>query len=577
MACVTVGRTLTAWKKDDLFLFRFIFILVSLYPCHGNFSQANNKQPNFRNASSFSTMPNLPYDYIVVGGGTAGCPLAATLSEKFRVLVLERGGSPYGNANISRLENYDINLAHSTPTSPVQRFLSTDGVFNHRARVLGGNTCINGGFYSRAQPSFVRNAGWDEVLVNESYKWVEDKIVFLNPAAPWQSAVKDGFLEVGVTPFNGYTYQHINGTKFGGSIFDNNGFRHTAADLLAAGNPRNLDVLIYANAEKIIFDTKGTNSKAIGVIFIDENDNRHEAFIKADERSEVILTSGAIGTPQLLLLSGVGPEEDLRKMNITVILNNEHVGKEMADVPSNNIQIPTPEPQKKTLAQVVGITTEGFYVETISGISQNNDSIVTVKNGNMSELKEVFRGGSIHKKIIGPLSKGNLSLINTNVTSNPAVTFNYYAEPEDLRRCVTGVSLLLKIAKTRPVIELMGNLSYTDEMLLNMSVNLFPNLIPKSGNETKSLPEFCKRTVTTLWHYHGGCIVGKVVDKDYKIIGVGNLRVGDSSLFVESPGTNPQATVMMLGRMMGVKMITERGRLARDHMLYGHEGSASSK
>ncbi|KAH7657506.1 Protein Hothead-like protein [Dioscorea alata] len=547
-----------AWKKDDLFLFLFIFIIVSLYPCHGNFSQANNKQPNFRNASSFSTMPNSPYDYIVVGGGTAGCPLAATLSKNFRVLLLERGGSPYGNNNISRLENFHQTLAYSTPTSPVQRFLSTDGVFNHRARVLGGNTCINAGFYSRAEPSFVRNAGWDEVLVNESYQWVEDKIVFLKPAAPWQSAVKDGLLEVGVTPFNGYTYQHINGTKFGGSIFDNNGFRHTAADLLAAGNPPNLQVFIHAPVQKIVFDTRGTKPKAIGVIFNDENGNQHEAFIKTDEKSEVILTAGAIGTPQLLLLSGVGPKEDLQKLNITVILNNEHVGKDMADNPSNNILIITPEPQNQTLLQVVGITTKGFYVETSSGFGINNDSIVTVKNGNMSELKEIFRGGTILEKIIGPLSKGNLSLVNTNVTSNPTVTFNYFAEPEDLRRCVAGVSLLLEIAKTRPVKELMGNLSYTDEMLLNMSLNANINLIPKSGNETKSLPEFCKKSVTTLWHYHGGCIVGKVVDRDYKVIGVGNLRVGDSSWFDVSPGTNPQATVMMFGRMMGVKMIRER-------------------
>ncbi|KAH7657507.1 Protein Hothead-like protein [Dioscorea alata] len=476
-------------------------------------------------------MPKLPYDYIVVGGGTAGCPLAATLSKKFRVLLLERGGSPYGNNNISRLENFSFNLADSTPTSPAQRFLSTDGVFNHRARVLGGSTCINVGFYSRAQPSFVRNAGWDEALVNESYKWVEDKIC------------SEGWT-LGVVPYNGYTYEHINGTKFGGSIFDNNGFRHTAADLLAAGNPPNLHVFIHAYVQKIVFDTKGTKPKVIGVIFIDENSNRHEAFIKADERSEVILTSSAIGTPQLLLLSGVGPEEDLRKMNIPVILNNEHVGKDMADNPSTNIPIPTPEPQKQTLAQVVGITTEGFYIETISGFGQNNDSIVTVKNGNMSELKEVFRGGSIYEKIIGPLSKGNLSLVNTNVTSNPAVTFNYFAEPEDLRRCVAAVSLVLEIAKTRPVKDLNANI----------------NLIPKSGNETKSLPEFCKRSVTTMWHYHGGCIVGKVVDRDYKVIGIGNLRVGDSSLFVESPGTNPQATVLMLGRMMGVTMIRERLR-----------------
>jgi fatty acid omega-hydroxy dehydrogenase len=95
-------------------------------------------------------MRHTTYDYIVVGGGTAGCPLAATLSLKYKVLVLERGGSPYGNRNISYMENFHIGLSNTAPDSSSQAFVSTDGVINARARVLGGGTCINAGFYSRA-------------------------------------------------------------------------------------------------------------------------------------------------------------------------------------------------------------------------------------------------------------------------------------------------------------------------------------------------------------------------------------------------------------------------------------------
>lgn len=62
----------------------------------------------------------------------------------------------------------------------------------------------------------------------------------------------------------------------------------------------------------------------------------------------------------------------------------------------------------------------------------------------------------------------------------------------------------------------------------------------------------------TIWHYHGGCQVGKVVDHDYKVLGVDALRVIDGSTFYYSPGTNPQATVMMLGRYMGVRILSER-------------------
>lgn len=110
-----------------------------------------------RKASSFTPSPSISkkrnsegYDYIIVGGGTAGCPLAATLSEKFRVLVLERGGVPFNNPNVSFMENFHITLADTSATSASQYFVSTDGVLNARARVLGGASSINAGFYTRA-------------------------------------------------------------------------------------------------------------------------------------------------------------------------------------------------------------------------------------------------------------------------------------------------------------------------------------------------------------------------------------------------------------------------------------------
>jgi fatty acid omega-hydroxy dehydrogenase len=86
------------------------------------------------------------------------------------------------------------------------------------------------------------------------------------------------------------------------------------------------------------------------------------------------------------------------------------------------------------------------------------------------------------------------------------------------------------------------------ERVLNMSVQANVNLIPKHTNDTESLEQFCKDTVITIWHYHGGCHVGKVVDQHHKVLGVTSLRVVDGSTFSRSPGTNPQGTVMMMGR-----------------------------
>jgi choline dehydrogenase len=99
--------------------------------------------------------------------------------------------------------------------------------------------------------------GWDGRLVNESYQWVERVVAFEPPMRQWQSAVRDGLVEVGILPYNGFTYDHMYGTKIGGSIFDEDGHRHTAADLLEYANPSGLRVLLHAPVHKILFRVKG--------------------------------------------------------------------------------------------------------------------------------------------------------------------------------------------------------------------------------------------------------------------------------------------------------------------------------
>ncbi|KAI3979455.1 hypothetical protein MKX01_001647 [Papaver californicum] len=561
------------------------------------------KYPFIKKASSFSTPSpsssssqssssngiDKAYDYIIIGGGTAGCPLAATLSRNFSVLLLERGGVPFKNYNVSYMQNFHLALADTSPTSASQAFISTDGVFNARARVLGGGTCINAGFYTRASSSEVKQAGWDSELVNESYPWVEKQIVRWPKLAPWQQAVRDGLLDIGMTPYNGYSYDHVQGTKVGGTIFDDKGRRSTAAELLASGNPQNLQVLIYATVQKIMFDKTGKRPKAVGVLFKDEKGKEHKAFLKKRKSSEVLLSSGAMGSPQMLLLSGIGSKRDLQKLNIQLIHHNVHVGKGMSDNPMNGIFVPTKKPVVQSLIQTVGITKKGFYIEASSGYGEKPDSIhrrhhglMSAEIGQLSTVPpkersseaiqsfiskkrdlphEYFQGGFMLSKLSRPLSKGQLSLVNTNVDDNPSVTFNYFSHPRDTKACVNAVRTMQKIVKSKNFVKLTKDDKLTLAMLRNMTVDANINLIPKHGNSSTSLAQFCKDTLITIWHYHGGCQVGKVVDSDYKVMGVDGLRVIDGSTFLVSPGTNPQATVMMLGRYMGVKIL--RGRLGR--------------
>ncbi|XP_076909644.1 protein HOTHEAD-like [Bidens hawaiensis] len=585
-------------KKISLFFFLFSSCLATLItPSHGDHKPWQTRYSFIRRASSFSSLSSSSsnggqkgYDYIVVGGGTAGCPLAATLSQKYNVLLLERGGVPFTNRNVSSLSNFHLTLADLSNTSASQYFVSNDGVYNARARVLGGGTSINAGFYTRASASFIERVGWDAKLVNESYPWVEKQIVYEPMFEPWQRTVHDGLLEAGISPDNGFTYDHLYGTKVGETIFDKNGHRHTAAEILASSNPRNIDVLIYAKAQKIIFDMAGKKPRAIGVVFNDENGVRHEAFISKRLGSEVILACGAIGSPQLLLLSGIGPKADLEKLNISAVHDNKFVGKDMSDNPMNAIYVPFNKPVKQSLIETVGITKKGVYIEASSGYGQSKDSIschhgiASAEIGQLSRIPpkqrtheaiesykrnkkdipyEAFHGGFILSKIAYPKSKGELKLITTNADDNPSVTFNYFSHVEDLKACVNEIRIMEKLVRSKPFLNFTQCDQRTVDNLLNMSVTANVNLIPRHTNDTKSLEQFCRDTVITIWHYHGGCHVGKVVNTDYEVMGVHRLRVIDGSTFDQSPGTNPQETVMMIGRYMGVKILRERLRKAK--------------
>ncbi|QCD90428.1 (R)-mandelonitrile lyase-like [Vigna unguiculata] len=477
------------------------------------------------------------YDYIIVGGGTCGCPLAATLSEKFSVLLVERGGSPYGNPLVIERRNYGIPLLETDKyMSVAQSFMSQDGVGNVRGRVLGGSSAINGGFYSRASEEFVCRAGWDKKLVKEAYEWVESKVVF--PPfylSPWQSVAEFSILEAGVLPYNGFSLEHIKGTKISGSVFDEFGKRHTSADLLNAGNPKNLTVLINATVKRILFhhNSYRNETRAKGISFMQSNgtlDETHEAYIKevqnSSSRGDVILAAGALGSPQLLLLSGIGPKEQLIKFNISLVRDIEGVGKGMQDNPCIAVLVDSkPQNRLPDPPQIAGITDDyKIIVEaSILPLSSNSTRV------------------NVAAKIAMPTSKGVLHLNNTDPRLNPSVRFNYLASENDMEECVKMTKLLDRIARSKSIAFFLGE--SRQEKLTSADVDI---------------RNFCKKNVRTIYHYHGGCTVGSVVDEHYRVYGIKGLRVLDGSTFSESPGTNPMATLLMLGRYQGLKILSER-------------------
>ncbi|EPS68877.1 hypothetical protein M569_05889 [Genlisea aurea] len=514
------------------------------------------------------------YDYIVVGGGTAGCALAATLSAAARVVVLERGGLPYGNPNVTHIVNFQAGLADASPSSAAQQFVSTDGVFNHRGRVLGGSSAINAGFYTRASAEYVAKAGWVPRLVNESYDWVERKVAFRPSVRQWQAAVRDGLLAAGVLPYNGFTYEHSHGTKIGGSTFDQNGRRHTAADLLEYASPSNIAVYLHATVQQILFTPcpGGERPRATGVIFTDSMSGRHVAYLNNGPGNEVILSAGSVGSPQLLMLSGIGPAQQLKAHNINIVMDQPLVGQGMSDNPMNAIVIPSARPIEVSLIEVVGITEFGSYIEAASGLFQLDSArkmaqdFARLANQTLPETIQGFdpnpnpnaeQAAVILEKVMGPFSRGYMELQSLDPNDNPRITFNYFKDQRDLQRCVGGMRIIKSVVESGPVSSFEFPFTSFDT-LMSLTAGLPSNLRRKHVTVPYSIEQFCVDTVMTIWHYHGGCQVDRVVDRDYRVIGVDSLRVIDGSTFNNSPGTNPQATVMMLGRYMGLKLLQQR-------------------
>ncbi|KAK3150285.1 hypothetical protein QOZ80_3AG0231250 [Eleusine coracana subsp. coracana] len=265
----------------------------------------------------------------------------------------------------------------------------------------------------------------------------------------------------------------------------------------------------------------------------------------------------------------------------------------------NSVFVPSPVPVALSLVQVVGVTRFGSFIKGVSGsqfgIPIHDHSfggggrhrhhasfgMFSPMTGQLGTLppkqrtpeamrraaevmrrldRRAFRGGFILEKTLGPMSTGHVELRSTDPAANPAVTFNYFRDPRDVERCARGIQAIQRVVASRSFARFTYNRTSTATIFRRAAgTPFFPvNLMPRHPGDTRSLQQYCRDTVMTIWHYHGGCHVGGVVDKDYRVIGVRGLRVINSSTFNYSPGTNPQATVMMLGRYMGLRILKER-------------------
>lgn len=522
------------------------------------------------------------FDYIIVGAGSAGCVLAdrLTASGRHRVLLLEAGGSDmrffvqmplgYGKTFYDKAVNW-MYQAEPDPGLNGQRD------FYPRGKVLGGSSSINAMVYIRGHRQDYEDWraagnigwGWDDVL--PAYKAMEDyaggdpayrgkggplTITDLGDQAhplckPYLAAAEKTGLAF--TPdFNGAEQEGVGLYQF--TI--KNGIRNSAARafLKPAMKRKNLTVETGAQATKILFEGK----RAVGVAFVQGGQAR------AARGREVIVSGGAINSPQLLQLSGIGPGELLQSMGIAVVKDNANVGARMQDhhginytwrmnVPTLNDELRPWWGKLRAGLQYIlmrkgplslSINQGGGFFRTHPEMTRPNMqlymqafSTLIPKAGERPILNpDPFSGLSLGLSNCRPTSTGEVMIKSPDPLVHPRISFNAYSTPSDVEEMLAAVKYLRKIAAEEPLKSLMAE-------------ELRPG--PEVTSDEAMIHDFRQRS-GTVYHHSCTCRMGpeeasSVVDPQLRVHGVEGLRVCDASVFPNLIAGNTNAPAMMVG------------------------------
>ncbi len=534
------------------------------------------------------------FDYIIVGSGSAGSVLAdrLTASGKHRVLLLEAGGTDwrfyvqmplgYGKTFYDK----SVNWMYKAEPDPG---LNGQSDFYPRGKLLGGSSSINAMVYIRGHRQDYEDWraagnvgwGWDEVLA--TYRKIEDyaagdpalrgrggplTITDLGSQAhplckPYLEAAEKAGLPF--TPdFNGAEQEGAGLYQF--TI--KNGIRNSAARafLHPAMKRKNLLVETHAQVTKILFEGK----RAVGVAY-------EQRGMKLDARGrEVILAGGAINSPQLLQLSGVGPGALLQSLGLPLVHDNANVGARMQDHHGINytwrMKVPTLNDElrpwwgklKAGLQYVLtrkgplslSINQGGGFFRTHPEMTRPNMqlymqafSTLLPKAGERPILNpDPFSGLSLGLSNCRPTSTGEVMIKSPDPLVHPKISFNAYGTNSDVEEMLAAVKFLRKIAAQEPLKGLMAE-------------ELRPG--PEISTDDAMINDFRQRS-GTVYHHSCTCRMGpdaatSVVDSRLRVHGVEGLRVCDASVFPNLIAGNTNAPAMMVG-WRGAEIILEDAR-----------------
>ena len=534
------------------------------------------------------------FDYIIVGAGTAGCVLANRLTSDGRntVLLLEAGGSdlsiwiqmPIGYGRTF----FDKRINWMYDTEPVEA-LGGRRSYWPRGKVIGGSGSINAMVYVRGQPHDFEDWkalgnigwGWDDVL--PYFKKSEDFDAsgafhgrggpqHVTDITPFVHPVCHSFIETAQAL--GYPVSRdLNGEKPEGvgfyQINTRGGWRASTANafLRPARKRNNLVLRTHAHATRILFEAR----RAVGVAY-----TRKGVALQAKARREVILSGGAINSPQLLMLSGIGDAEQLESIGIQPVIDAKAVGQNLQDHIAVSYFYKTNTPTlNNQLNPLLGKIRAGFrYVLDRSGplslsVNQSGGFVRSDASKQYPDLQLYFSPVSYtqtplsERKLLNPdpfsafllshnpcrlTSRGHIALASADPATHPLIHPNYLATQSDIDDVLAGNRLLRQLAHTRPLADII-----TEEIFPGTEIE---------GDEAL-LADFRARA-DTVYHPTSTCMMGpapatSVVDARLRVHGVQGLRVVDASVFPNITSGNTNAPTVMVAEK-GADMILEDAR-----------------